>query len=481
MNRKLRTSPLFAALLLCNCSDDAKSPNAVADAGADAAADAAMSSNSSPTASSSGTSTAPSSSVSGPDAGDGGALDAASDASSPGSCAHIAEACHPLEEQGGLAQLCHETGHGGDAEQCAAISDACLALCEDGVGPAPAGDAGAEQCTTIGHACHDYDTGSGLGALCHSVGHSGDPDLCGVVYGACADFCGLHEHPDGGHASDAGDAGSLNVTLQFKAQFEDAPFACGQTYPGQGSSATSVTPSDLRLYVSGVRLITAAGDEVEMQLDERTPFQASQVALLDFEDGTGACSNGNPALNATITGRAPAGDYQGVVFSVSVPEALNHADPTTLPAPLQAGGMTWGWLYGYKFLKAEVLQVQAGDAGVMDAGMGDAGMPMLGAGLFHLGSTGCDNAGPNDAGPDFAAPPTASCSMPNRNEVRLNGYAWTQDSIIVDLAALFADTDLTQMSMCHSLGEGCDALFDKVGLDYATGAQTDTQALFRVE
>jgi uncharacterized repeat protein (TIGR04052 family) len=260
------------------------------------------------------------------------------------------------------------------------------------------------------------------------------------------------------------------VTIRFRATVGSSAFACGQTYTGQGSTAVAVSPRDFRFYVQDVRLIDSADQEVPLMLEDRWPWQTADVALLDFEDGSGDCQDGNAAMNTIVTGTVPEGrTYKGIVFSNGVPEKLNHADPLTLPAPLQVGVMTWGWLYGFKFVKAELgaTAVPAGDAGI-------------GIGLIHIGSTGCDNA--VDGGmPDFNARPTTSCSNQNRNQIRLTGFDPTTRAIVADIGALFAQTDLSKESQCHSEGDACPPIFGALGVDFTTGAKLGTQTVYRPE
>ncbi|HVV17289.1 MAG TPA: MbnP family copper-binding protein [Polyangia bacterium] len=273
-------------------------------------------------------------------------------------------------------------------------------------------------------------------------------------------------------ASDGGgdaDGGTRAVTLHFKATVGTAAFACGTTYQNQGTTGVSVRPRDFRFYVQSVRLISASGQEVPLALDVRSPWQTADLALLDFEDGTADCVDGNADMNSTITGTVPAGTYTGIVFSNGVPDALNHADPLTLPAPLQAGAMTWGWLYGFKFVKAEL--------GATAAPVGDAG---AGLGLAHVGSIGCDNSA-DGGSPDFNAPPTVVCSQANRNEIRLTGADPTVRSIVADIGAIFAATDLSKDEQCHSEGDACPSMFWSLGLDFATGAQLPTQTVYHFE
>lgn len=356
-------------------------------------------------------------------------------------------------------------------------------------------------CMASAVACGDDDEGSvEPKAGSHSGGSAGAPD------GAAGDDALGGQGGAGNAAGSTNGGGSSEleaVTIRFKATMGDAAFACGQTYEGQGTAATTVVPQDLRFFVEQVRLIDADDNEVPVVLDERAPFQSKEVALLDFEDGTAACINGNAELNSTITGKVPPGNYVGIVFSTAVPEELNHADPTTLPAPLQAGGLSWGWLFGYRFIVAEVAaephhggEGGAGGQGAGGAAGGEGGGhhaagagaggaepdpghgPATPGGLFHLGSIECSNS----EEPDFNAPPTTACAKPFRNEIRLGGFNPTDDVIVADVGALFSDVDLSSESLCHSFaGDACPTLFEAVGLDYATGDRIDGQTFFRVE
>lgn len=149
----------------------------------------------------------------------------------------------------------------------------------------------------------------------------------------------------------------------------------------------------------------------------------------------------------------------GLEFEVEVPEELNHDDPATLAAPLELGTMSWGWLLGYRFLRAEMAPV-------------DESGPVAGGALLHLGSTAC--SGNPAAG-------TVVCQNPNRADVRLSGFDALTSRVVLDLGALFAGTDLTLDSLCHSTGELCSAPFDSLGLDLTTGAASGEQTAFRVE
>jgi len=43
------------------------------------------------------------------------------------------------------------------------------------------------------------------------------------------------------------------------------------------------------------------------------------LALLDFEDGTGGCVNGTPDVNDRVAGTVPEGHYTGLRFTLGVP------------------------------------------------------------------------------------------------------------------------------------------------------------------
>lgn len=267
---------------------------------------------------------------------------------------------------------------------------------------------------------------------------------------------------DSGNPEDSGSQ-TTPVTLAFKAKVGTADFKCGQTYTGQGSTNESVTPQDLRVYVQDVHLIDDNGKPVQVTFDTRAPWQTPEVAYLDFEDGTGQCKNGNPDLNTKITGTVPTGSYKSIAFTVGVPENLDHADPLSAPPPL-VQSMTWGWLYGYRFLIAEMSSTSApaGDAGV-------------GIGLLHLGSVGCDTM------PDAGVDAGVTCTQANRTEVHLDGFVPGTSTIVLDVAKIFAATDLKTPNECHSGGDACPSMFASVGLKFEDGSQLSTQTAFHLE
>jgi uncharacterized repeat protein (TIGR04052 family) len=238
------------------------------------------------------------------------------------------------------------------------------------------------------------------------------------------------------------------IEIPFAAQYGDAPVRCDL-------AAGDLRLTDLRLFVHDLRLLTPGGREVPVELPDRSPWQGGAVALLDLEDGTGACRNGTAAMNASVQGIVPPGEYRGLAFRIGVPASRNHADPLRAPPPLNQSAMHWHWLTGYKFLRAGI----AGE---------DDGF------WIHLGSTLCDGT---------AATPKG-CAHANLPQIVLTDFRPGTDIIIFDLAPLAATADLTDAtpSDCSSgpTEPACAAPFRALGLDFASGEATGTPAVVRV-
>jgi uncharacterized repeat protein (TIGR04052 family) len=349
-------------------------------------------------------------------------------------CRDLGRSCHVVDPGSGVINECHNVGHANDAGACEARRDECVQAC------------GGALCQTLSSLCQSVDPGSGPIHDCRVLGQTGDAAACFASGRDCFDLC------------QAAQQQRVPVTIQFAAALGDDDFACGRTYPNQGTpgqNRQTATPGDFRFYVQDLRLINAGGQEVPVALDVRAPWQSASVALLDFEDGQGACLNGDVGTNALITGTVPAGDYVGVAFRNGVPDDLNHDDPTTLGAPLRAPGMQWSWLSGFRFMRAQLMQTRGPAENVLE-----------------LGSTSC--SGDPVAG-------TAVCSRPNRNEVRLNGFNPATSTIVADIAAIFAQLNWRLMNECRGSDAVCETMFTAYGVDFDTGAALDTQQVYRVE
>ena len=124
----------------------------------------------------------------------------------------------------------------------------------------------------------------------------------------------------------------LPITLNFAAKVGSEAFSCGSTYAGLGADDSTVHPVDFRFYVHDVRLIDDSGAEVPVALTQDGLWQYEGVALLDFEDRSGTCSNGTVQLNDVVVGTVPFGTYTGIAFELGVPFELEphrhcHSSP----------------------------------------------------------------------------------------------------------------------------------------------------------
>lgn len=252
-----------------------------------------------------------------------------------------------------------------------------------------------------------------------------------------------------------GPIGAPSYTLSFEARAGTRPIACGASYPGMGTSTTSIQIRDFRLYISNIRLVGADGTEAPLTLAQDGLWQLEDVALLDFEDGSASCSEtGNAPTNTVVQGRAAIERPTGVRFNLGVPFRLNHLDPITRPSPLNVTTMFWSWQDGYKFLKVDL----------------DNGRPAPGNNFnVHLGSRKC----PSSAS---IRPPDGPCERVNLPEIGLDGFDVTT-TIVLDLAGLLSgidtstNTPMTPPGCMSALSEpeDCSPVFSNLGLSFETG------------
>lgn len=238
----------------------------------------------------------------------------------------------------------------------------------------------------------------------------------------------------------------MQLTIPFAAYFGQEPLGCDQT-------VGAVQLTDLRLYVADVYLLDAKGERTQFDLLADGAWQQGDLALLDFENDSGACANGTGIVRRELQGRVPPGDYRGLIFEVGVPFDRNHGDPLLAEPPLGDTAMHWSWRGGYKFLRAGVSTATDGF-------------------WLHLGSTGC--AGKINA--------ISGCSSANRVAVTLADFEPGRHRVAIDLAELFAAVDLSDAvpGDCSSgpAETQCEAVFGALGLDFNSGASVRQQRVF---
>lgn len=258
-------------------------------------------------------------------------------------------------------------------------------------------------------------------------------------------------------------AEALEVTLTFAPEVAGLPVSCATMYHSLGLSEASAELADARLFLSDIRLRDAGGNWIDLEL-VASPWQTDRVALIDFEDGTGACrDSGTDETNTTIVGLVPVGAYDAVRFRLGVPFELNHLDNAAAPAPFNTPGMFWSWRGGYKFIRVDWM-VADGSTSRWNV---------------HVGSTGCASAAATQA-------PSEPCANPNVAEVELSGFELHRSVVRVDLAQLVAGVDLHanvdgSPPGCMSgpdEGGDCAPVFASLGLEGACDDACAGQTLF---
>ena len=267
------------------------------------------------------------------------------------------------------------------------------------------------------------------------------------------------------------------VRIVFEARVAGKPFACGMTYDNVGASRASIKPVDLRFFISQVELLTIDGVSVALSLKQDGIWQYRNLTLLDFEDGTAGCLNGNAGINKQILGTAPAGEYAGLRFALGVPFELDHIAAASAPSPLNTSAMFWSWQDGFKFLRAEVATVAAAHVAL---GSKMPGIHHANGFPVHIGSTGC-------AVSDVATAPAKECAHPNRATITFRTFDIDRDTVVFDLARLLAGVDLDSPPSGASPGcmsfpgtEACAAPMRALGLSF-DGASAIEQTVFTRE
>ena len=270
----------------------------------------------------------------------------------------------------------------------------------------------------------------------------------------------------------------ISATIPFAAVVGDASVECGEDYLNVGSDATTVSFVDFRFYVHDFKLVTDAGAEIDVSLDdvssgssdESSPSQNSRVAQLDFRDTLGceAEADANPNFNdgVQVTATVEEGATVAAIrFTLGVPFDLNHKDQAAAEEPLRnpgrASGAGWNWQGGYKFTGIDVAPV----GGWTDPEDGERTGNRWN---MHLGSTGC----PVSVSDLESGTEPETCENPNRPEItiELGAIDVEQAEIVIDYAALVSGVSVAQDEggapgcMSGTTDPECEAVFANLGL-----------------
>ena len=283
----------------------------------------------------------------------------------------------------------------------------------------------------------------------------------------------------------------ISATIPFAAVVGDASVECGEDYLNVGSDATTVSFVDFRFYVHDFKLVTDAGTEINVSLDdvstdgsdESSPSQNSRVAQLDFRDTLGceAEADANPNFNdgVQVTATVEEGvTISAIRFTLGVPFDLNHKDQAAADEPLRnpgrASGAGWNWQNGYKFTGIDVSPV----GGWTDPEDGERTGNRWN---MHLGSTGC----PVTLSDLESGTEPETCDNPNRPEItlELGAIDVEQAEIVIDYAALVSGVSVAQDEggapgcMSGTTDPECEVVFANLGLAWGDNAATD-QSVF---
>ena len=283
----------------------------------------------------------------------------------------------------------------------------------------------------------------------------------------------------------------ISATIPFAAVVGDASVECGEDYLNVGSDATTVSFVDFRFYVHDFKLVTDAGTEINVSLDdvltdgsdESSPSQNSRVAQLDFRDTLGceAEADANPNFNDGVQVNATVEEgvtISAIRFTLGVPFDLNHKDQAAAEEPLRnpgrASGAGWNWQGGYKFTGIDVAPVGGWTDPVDGERTGNRWN-------MHLGSTGC----PVTLSDLESGTEPETCDNPNRPEItlELGAIDVEQAEIVIDYAALVSGVSVAQDEggapgcMSGITDPECEVVFANLGLAWGDNAATD-QSVF---
>lgn len=252
-----------------------------------------------------------------------------------------------------------------------------------------------------------------------------------------------------------------SYSIQVQPLVNGSAFSCDSAVTGLGTTSASTWITHFRMFVHDVALVTAEG-EVPLDLTTDGEWQGEGVALLDFDDGQGKCTDANGVTNDLIIGTAPVGtEATGLAFTVGVPKDLNHVDASTAAPPFNDTGLWWTWSGGYKWTRIDFEN--------------DAGDPFY----FHHGATGCDG-NPTDG---------FTCAYENVTRVVIDSFDAETQTLGFDIGSLFAGNDFDApvdfaagdfVKGCMAFGGDpeCVPIFNSMGINFEDASPGPAQTVF---
>ncbi len=239
------------------------------------------------------------------------------------------------------------------------------------------------------------------------------------------------------------------VELVFRAYADQAPLGCDTWITQFGPKKdVALQVKDFRFFVSNIRMITEEGEEVRLNMINDGKWQYNNIALLDFENGTGECrEKGTPETNTVVRGNIKGQKFKELVFNLGIPKEYNHTDNASMPSPLNLGAMFWSWQSGYKFARFDFVT------------NGNASEKFW---FIHLGSTGCTSIAKS-------MPPSKPCLRPNLPEIHIKDFNLDQNAIVLDLNR-FLQGLVPETCMSDPSNGACATLFERLGMSLETGA-----------
>ncbi|RZA27091.1 MAG: metallo-mystery pair system four-Cys motif protein [Proteobacteria bacterium] len=288
--------------------------------------------------------------------------------------------------------------------------------------------------------------------------------LPAIIFQACA---------DGSHTTVTA---PKPFNLRFHASLSDRlrDVTCTTPLTRLGTSGVQGKLLDLAFFIHKLEFIKADGQVVTAELSE-DEWQSQGVALLDFQDKSDSCSGEDKPTNTSIRGLIANDEtFTQVRFTLGIPPALNHVDPASVKAPLNAPNMFWSWQGGYKAMRFDVSPengiTRPGDPNFFGSNF-----------FFHLGSTDCVG--------DPIAGQSVSCGRVNQAVITLDGFSLGSSEVILDLETLVSDLNLqvdtfdTPGCMSSTVDPECQSYFEKLGMDLQLGASMPSipQSAFRLK